>query len=481
MDLKATVKVGIAAILGLAGLLAAWAYLAHQDWNTFPLTVRFDDTRGLQLQAPVRMSGVKIGEVKGIELDLTTRKPVVTLRIGNQYRNAIPEDSSIVITTGLLVVNPQVEILPGKSASTMQPGRVYAGAAPISPLAQLSPETDQILKRFSAALETLTPKLDRSMQHVEGILRRTEAMTADLAAITAHARRMAADPQLERTLRSVLRDLEVMASQARHTTTMLGTELESLTKRNSGKVDQLISGLFDLLQRFTDTVDAARGLVTRLAEQVNDPRLQQSLQETLDLTRATMARINQVASDVHVLLGDVEVQGDLKATLAAVRDTTESGRKVAADVSKLVERLNLPSATPRFGIGQPQLGIEFGGRGQRPHFRSTVDVRFPIGKMNAFHVGVYDFAEGNKLTAQYETPLAGIGEFRYGLYAGKLGLGLDMNAPQGVGMRLDVFDPNNLQVDSRAFFKLNDDFSLWVGAEGILRRTTPTIGLRLQR
>jgi phospholipid/cholesterol/gamma-HCH transport system substrate-binding protein len=481
MDQRAPLKVGIAAIIGLGGLIGAWMFLAHLDWDSYPVRVVFPDTRGLQLQAPVRMRGVKIGTVKSIELDLTTRKPVVTLRILSRYRQAIPVDSRILITTGLLVTNPQVEIIPGTSSDVMSPETVYQGEEPLSTLAQISPETDRIVKQFSASLDALTPKLTRSMEHVEGILRRTETMVADFGVISSRARRIAANPQLEKTINAALVDIEAIASNARKTTEAFGGELQALMKRNGGRVDDLVTGLLDLLQRFTDTVDAARGLVTRLAEQVNDPRLQQSLQETLDLTKATIARFNQVASDVHMLLGDAAVQGDLKATLTSVRDATESGKKVAADVSRLVERLNLPTGGPRFGIGQPNLDIEFGGRGRTPHFRSNVGVRFPVGKGNTFNLGVFDFAESNKLTAQYGTGLEGLGTFRYGLYASKLGLGLDMNAPSGVQVVLDAYNPNSLTVDARAFFKLNDDFSLWVGADSVFRQTTPSMGVRLRR
>lgn len=480
MDARASIKVGIAAFVGLGGLLATWAFLAHQDWNTFVIRVQFRDTRGLQLQAPVRMSGVKIGEVKQIELDVRTRTPIVTLRIENRYRQTIPADSQIVISTGLLVTNPQVEIMPGRSSAVMLAGHTYRGGEPLSPLAQLAPEMDAVVKRLTATLDAMTPKLSRSMDHVEGILRRTETMVADLQTVTGRARRIASDPQIERTLRGTLRDLEVISGEARRTTVTFSRELQDLMKRNGGRVDELVTGLFDLLQRFTDTVDAARALVVRLAEQVNDPRLQQSLQETLDLTRATMARFNQVAADIHALLGDVEVQSDLKATLASVRETAETGKKVAADVSTLVERLNVPSGGPRFGIGQPELKIDFGGRGERPHFRSDVTARFPVGRDNAFHLGIYDFAEANRLTAQYETPLT-IGRLRYGLYGGKLGVGLDSTVPPGVDLRLDAWNPNDLRLDARAYFKLNDDFTLWVGSEGLLKRTTPTLGLRLQR
>ncbi len=481
MDGRAPLKVGIAAVLGFVGLFYAWSYLAHLDLDTFAIRVIFPDTRGLQPQAAVRMNGVKIGNVKDIELDLQSRKPIVTLRIGRKYLKAIPADSKIVISTGLLVSNPQIEIVPGVSEAAMRPGGLYRGEEPLSALAQISPETDRIVKEFSASLEAMSPRLTRSMDHVEGILRRTETMMADFGVISGRARRIASNPQIEKTLNDVLVDLDAISSQARRTTETFGSELQALMKRNSGRVDDLVTGLFDLLQRFTDTVDAARGLVTRLAEQVNDPRLQQSLQETLDVTKATIARFNQVASDVHMLLGDAVVQGDLKATLASVREATESGKKVAADVSRLVEGLKLPTGGPKFGIGQPSLDIEFGERGREPHFRSNVGVQFPVGKGNTFSLGIFDFAESNKLIAQYGTRLDELGTFRYGLYASKLGAGFDLNAPSGVQVTLDAYNPNRLTLDARAFMKLNQDWSLWVGADSVFRHTTPSVGVRLRR
>jgi hypothetical protein len=146
-----------------------------------------------------------------------------------------------------------------------------------------------------------------------------------------------------------------------------------------------------------------------------------------------------------------------------------------------VERLNLPSGGPKFGIGQPTLNIEFGGRGSQPYFRSNVGVILPVGEGNTFHLGVFDFAEGNKLSAQYGTQLEGVGSFRYGLYASKLGVGLDLKAPRGVGVTLDAYNPNSLTLDARAYLKLNDDFSIWMGADSVFRRTTPSIGARLRR
>ena len=77
--------------------------------------------------------------------------------------------------------------------------------------------------------------------------------------------------------------------------------------------------------------------------------------------------------------------------------------------------------------------------------------------------------------------LSGVGALRYGVYASKLGVGFDWGAPLGTRFRLDAYDPNSFKLDARALLKVNNDFSLWLGADSLFKRTTPVIGVRLTR
>ena len=77
--------------------------------------------------------------------------------------------------------------------------------------------------------------------------------------------------------------------------------------------------------------------------------------------------------------------------------------------------------------------------------------------------------------------LTGLGALRYGLYASKLGVGFDWGTKPGTNFRLDAYDPNNIRLDARALLRINDDFSLWLGADSLFKQTTPLIGIRLTR
>lgn len=80
-------------VSGLTNLFPAETYAVRAD---------FDDIGGLKVRAPVKISGVQVGEVASIALDSTTFKAIVTMRIQKRF-NDIPDDSSAgIYTAGLL-------------------------------------------------------------------------------------------------------------------------------------------------------------------------------------------------------------------------------------------------------------------------------------------------------------------------------------------------------------------------------------------
>jgi phospholipid/cholesterol/gamma-HCH transport system substrate-binding protein len=482
MRSSSAAKVGVVIIMAAVALVGSWAYLSRMELGTYTVHVVFTNAQGIYSGTPARMSGVVVGSVADVDLKADTLQPVIDLRI--QGRRGIPEDSLIRISSGLLVANPVIEIVPGRSKVMLKPDAVCKGDETGSVLAQLSPDLDRGMKAMADSMESvkgLMPRLNQTMDRVDGILSPAAGTMRNFERVSARAAQLADNRRIDKTLNSVLQDMEAITHSARSATSTLGTELTAMAKRNGGRVDDLMSEAFDLLQKLTETMDAAKNVVTRLADQLGDPRLQQSLQETVELARTTLARFHQIASDIHQMSGDPAVQSDLRSTLSNLEQASATGQKLADDVARMVSRLNLPTGGPKFGIGEPSLSIDFASRGDPPHFRSDVGVRFPLGKQNALHLGFYDFAEKNRLTAQYETTVQGFGALRYGLYAGKLGNGADIKLGQRTTLSLDAFDPNRLQVDARALVRMNEDFSLWLGADNIFKRTTPLVGVRLRR
>ncbi|TAK77512.1 MAG: outer membrane lipid asymmetry maintenance protein MlaD [Gammaproteobacteria bacterium] len=89
--------------------------------KTYTVTATFDDIGGLKVRAPVKISGVQIGEVSTISLDPTTFRAIVEMRIEHQYHD-IPDDSSAGIFTAGLLGDNYIAISPMYNTTFLKDG-----------------------------------------------------------------------------------------------------------------------------------------------------------------------------------------------------------------------------------------------------------------------------------------------------------------------------------------------------------------------
>ncbi|NZA27749.1 outer membrane lipid asymmetry maintenance protein MlaD [Luteimonas sp. SJ-92] len=104
--------------------------------DSYELTARFSNLGQLRRQAPVRVGGVTIGRVAGIELDPVRFDSIVTLAIDDRYRD-MPIDTSASILTGGLLGESYVDLQPGGDMESLQPGEEIAFTSPAVDLMQL--------------------------------------------------------------------------------------------------------------------------------------------------------------------------------------------------------------------------------------------------------------------------------------------------------------------------------------------------------
>ena len=102
--------IGILALVFLAFKVSGLSTQAFD--KHYSVTAKFTTIGGLKVRAPVKIGGVKIGEVTAIDLDPETYQAVVTLKI-NDDRRDIPTDSSASIFTEGLLGSNYISITPG--------------------------------------------------------------------------------------------------------------------------------------------------------------------------------------------------------------------------------------------------------------------------------------------------------------------------------------------------------------------------------
>ncbi|GIX36719.1 MAG: outer membrane lipid asymmetry maintenance protein MlaD [Lysobacteraceae bacterium] len=118
-------SVGVFILMGLAcALVLAFASTNSRDrlgGEGYELTARFSNLGELKPRAPVKIAGVKVGEVTRVELDPRSFEAVVTMYL-TPAAGELPADSSAGIFTSGLLGERYIGITPGGDPEPLRPG-----------------------------------------------------------------------------------------------------------------------------------------------------------------------------------------------------------------------------------------------------------------------------------------------------------------------------------------------------------------------
>lgn len=119
------IMVGLFIIAGAVALvflaLKVSGLTQNKSDKAYVVTAEFDNIGDLRVRAPVRIAGVRVGQVSNIILDPTTFRAKVSLAIDNQD-NMLPVDTSArILTEGLLGSN-YIGLTPGYEEDVLKNG-----------------------------------------------------------------------------------------------------------------------------------------------------------------------------------------------------------------------------------------------------------------------------------------------------------------------------------------------------------------------
>jgi phospholipid/cholesterol/gamma-HCH transport system substrate-binding protein len=125
MKFKLELTVGLFILMGFACVLvlafASTNSAGRLGGDTYEVTARFANTGELKARAPVKISGVKVGEVSELTLDAEKFEAVAKLRI-SRAAGALPADSSAAIYTAGLLGERYIGITPGGDPEALADG-----------------------------------------------------------------------------------------------------------------------------------------------------------------------------------------------------------------------------------------------------------------------------------------------------------------------------------------------------------------------
>ena len=286
-------------------------------WQRYNLKTRFTNVAGLKPGSPVRLAGVEIGDVDGVEL--SGNEVDVVFQVNRIYRDRITTASVAKLGSVSLLGESAVDITPaGTGTPIPEWGYVPQGKA----AAQLSDVTDQA-NQGVAELTGLIHDI-RTGRGTVGKLMTDDQLYADLNRFIGSANalttgiqqgrgtlgRLVSDPKAAQALEASLKNIEEMTGQLNSGQGSLGKLLRddafsrSLTSA-TGHIDTLVGKL-----------NSNEGTAGKL---INDPALFNQLNSVTQNLNQLVSNLNSGNGTAGQLLKDKQLYENMNAAVADVR------------------------------------------------------------------------------------------------------------------------------------------------------------------
>jgi phospholipid/cholesterol/gamma-HCH transport system substrate-binding protein len=315
------------ALILLAVLILMFGGLPTYFKKTSTYTIVFDNAPGIGPGTPVKRSGVKIGEVRSIELDNLTGKVNVGIRVEQAY--TLRKSDRPTIVQGLLGGDASVAFLPPEDpklvdAAMVEPGAILRGYVQV--------DASQLLQRVT----DLMPQAQEALIEIRKAFARLQKAEPDLENIFRDFRDLTkiirdAVPELRKTndeIRDLVKTVRTTVPDFKRT----GDEIQAAA-RSIGKVgervDVFLQNNEDKLTRSLDRVQEALKKFNELLNEENQKNVTVIIRNVKD----TSAKLDALTRDA---------QGFLKeggSAMKSLGDTMARADEVLANLNKATRPL----------------------------------------------------------------------------------------------------------------------------------------------
>lgn len=264
------VKVGgfvLAMLAALTVLIMLFGGTPRFLASTTKFTVVFGEAPGVIPGTPVRKSGVRIGQVTGLEIDDDTGQVRVQMEVSNKYLPRKSEEP--VIARGLLNGDTNIDFIPraAKDGVLLVKAERYAagdeipGSSPISPAKLITqaqgtiPDAQLAIQQFTstvAKFEGVGPKAEKALDEfalvsksIRDFVPKLEETNRRVQAFIGEADQPGEKPEPPATLKQLLKEVQDFVKSYKP----LSEDLQRLIKNNEKNLTDSLKSLRDLTDR----------------------------------------------------------------------------------------------------------------------------------------------------------------------------------------------------------------------------------------
>jgi phospholipid/cholesterol/gamma-HCH transport system substrate-binding protein len=304
----------IAASLTLALLLFLMSGVSGLFTKRITLRSYFDNAEGLRVGAPVRLSGVDIGNVTTIRIVSDRSKrltPVeVTMKVSTKYIYGLHRDSVTSLDTAGVLGETYLDI---ESAQAVGPDAQDGDTLPT----QVHPDFNQVVRASQSTLENM-----------DALLKRADRILAFAESGKGSIGKLIYDPTLYNRFSETVSDFQKIVEEVANGKGSLG----ALISRNDA-YDKFLSTL-DKMNLVIDDIQQGKGTAGRF---LKDPALYNNANDTLANMKKFTEDLNAGKGTLGKLSKDEELAKKIDTTITKLSELTtqlEAGQGTAGRLLK---------------------------------------------------------------------------------------------------------------------------------------------------
>jgi phospholipid/cholesterol/gamma-HCH transport system substrate-binding protein len=292
-------------------------------WQRYHLKTRFPNAIGLSIGSPVRIAGVEVGSVRGIEI--VGEEVDLILEVNKEHRNQITTASVARLGSVSLLGEGAVDITPSTKGAPLPdwgyvtPGRTPKAFADIAD--QASEGIDQIngmLRDVRAGKGTAGKFMtdERLYTELQQFVATAGQMTRELQQGRGTLGKLLKDPKAAESLEAAVRNVEELTRRINAGEGSLGKLL------NDETFAQSLTGATTNFKELTDRLNRGEGTAGKL---ITDATLFNRLNSVTDRFDQLMTKLNEGEGTVGQLLKDKQLYenmngavNDLRALITAI-------------------------------------------------------------------------------------------------------------------------------------------------------------------